>query len=31
MHVLNLCLQFAMGLRENKETVSSYDSTSGTN
>ncbi|KAE9306014.1 hypothetical protein PR003_g21345 [Phytophthora rubi] len=25
MHVLNLCLQYAMGMRENKETVEVYD------
>ncbi|KAL3662535.1 hypothetical protein V7S43_012390 [Phytophthora oleae] len=30
MHVLNLCLQDAMGLRENKETVEIYDPVTNT-
>ncbi|KAE9278236.1 hypothetical protein PF008_g28662 [Phytophthora fragariae] len=30
MHVLNLCLQYAMGMRENKETVEVYDPVTNT-
>ncbi|KAE8880819.1 hypothetical protein PF002_g12936 [Phytophthora fragariae] len=29
MHILNLCLQYAIGIRENKETVSVYDPKTG--
>ncbi|KAL3673973.1 hypothetical protein V7S43_001658 [Phytophthora oleae] len=31
MHVINLCLQYALGIRENKETVSVYDPITNTN
>ncbi|GMF43491.1 unnamed protein product [Phytophthora fragariaefolia] len=30
MHILNLCLQYAMGHRENKETVEAYDPVTNT-